>query len=404
MSRKKGVTFVEILLALTVIAVFFGLIFAFYKNAINKSKYVEAVATVSNITKAEEMYKMDTGEYVAAANTQEVNERLGMNIEPRWFNYKVVGVTNDNFIVLAERIRDDIESGNLEGDDVVIAMDNSGPVSPSDINRNEPSLDDTSGEGGPPPGSNSPGGGSPGAGSPGGGAPGGDSGTPGSGDSSQSNPTGGGSEKHDYEDTVDVPDDVIALLSGTVNGDYFYNLINDNDINVVYFDFSRLYGDFVYLFPLAMWTGLDDQPYFDYFNNDSDTLYSNTIYVNYLLEEDTDIFGSAYSDKAIASVVTHEATHADYSYNPDFWINDAIVNHGQSPEDIHITQDPYDSIDQEYNAFNNATLVWGEIKGTETNEELDGWLDIVGSEIAMKQEVRSRYSSLKDEEGNYIEF
>jgi prepilin-type N-terminal cleavage/methylation domain-containing protein len=402
MGKRRAFTLIEVLLAITVVAVFFGLIFAFYKNAINKSKYVEAVATVANISKIEEMVKIDTGEYVAAANTQEVNERLGMNIEPRWFNYKVIGVTNDNFIVLAERIRDDIESGNIAGEDIVVARNNSGPIAPSSVNQDGQDLGGGDPGAGTPPGSSSPGGGGPGGGSPGGGSPGG--GSPGGGTPGGSQ-TGGGTEQHVYRDTVQVPSDVLALLNGTVNGDYFYDLINDNGINVVYFDFGRLFSDFEFFQPLAMWTGLTNQPYNDFYNGDDSILYGNTIYVNDLLKQSTLAFGPAYSDNAIATVITHEATHSDYSYNPDFWINDAIVNHGQAPEDIHITQDPFDSIDQEYNAFNNCALVWNEIGGTETNEELDIWKDMIGDEVAMKIEVRSRYGSLIDEDtGAYIEF
>jgi Tfp pilus assembly protein PilE len=306
MSRKKGVTFIEILLALTVIAVFFGLIFAFYKNAINKSKYVEAVATVSNITKAEEMYKMDTGEYVAAANTQEVNERLGMNIEPRWFNYKVVGVTNDNFIVLAERIRDDIESGNLEGDDVVIAMDNSGPISPSNINQDEPALGDTSGgEGGPPPGSNSPGGDNPVPEARGGGSPGSDSGgTPSGGDSGQSSPTGGSGEP-EYDNAID---DILAVLGSNDISSDLYDFLQDNDIDVQFADLSGL--DALGLWVPTWW--------FDVYPESGgglNGLSANTIYLDNSYIQD-------YSPEVAAAVLCHESLHAYWNYN-----NDALADY-----------------------------------------------------------------------------
>ncbi|MFA5149136.1 MAG: prepilin-type N-terminal cleavage/methylation domain-containing protein, partial [Candidatus Omnitrophota bacterium] len=207
MAKRRAFSLIEILLAVTIIAVFFGLIFAFYKNAINKSKYVEAVATVSNIAKTEEIVKLETGEYVAAENTQEVNERLGLNIEPRWFNYKVIGVTNDNFIVLAERIRDDIESGELVGDDIVVARDNSGPIAPETVNQSPPpELGGDNGDSAPP--DSSPGGGpssgSPG-GDPGGGSPGGTPGT---------SPTGGGSDDEARRpEQADVPSALLDYLN-----------------------------------------------------------------------------------------------------------------------------------------------------------------------------------------------
>ena len=73
-AERKAFTAIEILLALAVIGVLFGLIFAFYRAAIDRSKYVEAVATVNSISNAEEVNQMNNGEYVAADNTQEVNE------------------------------------------------------------------------------------------------------------------------------------------------------------------------------------------------------------------------------------------------------------------------------------------------------------------------------------------
>jgi len=361
MIKRRAFTLIEILLAITVIAVFFGLIFAFYKNAINKSKYVEAVATVANIAKTEEIAKLETGEYIAAANTQEVNERLGMDIEPRWFNYKVVGVTNDNFIVLAERIRDDIESGDLAGDDIVVARNNAGPISPDSVNQPPPDLggDDI---GGPdtgdsaPPGSSSPGGGSPSSGGPGGGSPGGNSG-----DSDDSNPTGGGSDESIRHPTqTAVPLSVLDYFSQAPLAADLLNLINDNGIRMVYVANSD-YG--VKESTVAFWWGINDHIELDS-NGKKVFVTGNTIFVN---QNAT----ATYTEAALAAIVAHEATHADYDYNPQEWIDATKAAHPElTDDDIHIDRYPGNSIDQEYNANKAMVELWDVVKDS-SNGNLD---------------------------------
>jgi len=374
MIKRRAFTLIEILLAITVIAVFFGLIFAFYKNAINKSKYVEAVATVANIAKTEEIAKLETGEYIAAANTQEVNERLGMDIEPRWFNYKVVGVTNDNFIVLAERIRDDIESGDLAGDDIVVARNNTGPISPDSVNQ---SPEDLGGDdiGGPdtgdsaPPGSSSPGSGGPSSGSPGGGSPGGDSG-----DSGDSNPTGGGDDDSVRHPTqTAVPSSVLDYLNQAPLAADRLSLINDNDIRIVYVDNADYGTSESYI---AFWWGINDHVEYDS-NGNQVFVTGNTIFVN---QNAT----ATYTEAALAAIIAHEATHADYDYNPQEWIDATKAAHPMivdpvtgelrpiTDNDIHVTQYPGNSIDQEYNANDAMVELWDVVKDS-SNGNLDAY-------------------------------
>ena len=213
MKRRRAFAFVEIILAVLIIGILFGLIFAFYRASIEKAKYVDAVINVANIGKAEEMYRNETGEYVAAANTQEVNERLGLNIEPRWYEYKVIGVTNDNFIVLAQRIIDDINSGEIS---TTIARNRSGPVSP----ESTPPGNEEGGESGTPPGSESPGGTPGGSGGPGGGPGSGPGTTP-------SSPTGGGGDQRVYNNNLD---NLLSLLDQSTIGHDLYNFYFDNGI------------------------------------------------------------------------------------------------------------------------------------------------------------------------------
>lgn len=367
-NRRKAFTFVEILLAITVIAIFFGLIFAFYKNAINKAKYVEAVATVANIAKTEEMQKFDTGEYVAAANTQEVNERLGLNIEPRWFNYKVIGVTDDNFIVLAERILDDIESGDLTGDPIVVARDSSGPISPDSIgDEGTPE----SGDSGTPPGSSSPGGGgSPGASSPGG-SPGGAAPEP--------TPSGGGEHRTTYNNSVD---DLMTVIHNSASSMDLYDTIVNNGISVEFADLLSIGALGLYM---PTWWNDVYGPFLAF--------EENTIYIDQMYRTD-------YPPEIGAVVVAHEAGHGDWNYNTAYWAQYTLDfwNDADSMRDYQYSYNPAlipdplvagnlpwvfddtgtafleDSVTQEYTNFEREVILWKELTGRNpdlTNEEFD---------------------------------
>lgn len=396
MARRKAFTVVEILLAVAVVGILFGLIFAFYKSAIEKSKYVEAVATVDAISKAEEINQMNTGEYVAAANTGEVNERLGLNINPRWYNYRVIGVTDDNFIVLAEKILDDINSGNLSSEPIVIAKNKSGPVSPESLGP--------SGEGGTPPGSSSPSGGGPGGGGGPGDSPGGDVSEQYGGGGG-----GGGGRQTIHPKQTEVPPALLALLKDTFWGDRAYDLIRDHSIPVVYVN-PNDYGE---TSALAWWAGIYDHGFVDMHGNQV-FVTGNTIFIN------QNLLSQSYTQSAIASIIAHEANHADYQYHGQTWINITHADHPEVPlSDIHIspspnyylsdTRDPaypFDSIDQEYHSFNDAVNVWNEIKGADTNPELDYWagLKAAGGEAAMKTRIRTLYGVNPPDAGGLPEY
>lgn len=371
-AGRKAFTVVEILLAVAVIGVLFALIFAFYRSAINKSKYVEAVATVDTISKAEEIKQMNTGEYVAAANTQEVNERLGLDIKPRWYNYKVIGVTDDNFIVLAEKILDDINSGNLSSEPLVIARDRSGPVSPDSIGPSGtadiPPVEE------PPGGSSSPSGG----GSPGGGGGGG---TPTGG-----NPTGspaGSSDNTTYADLTQA----LSLLRGTTNGDYYYNLLVNNSIPINWA-------------PLGENTGAQCSIAY------TSSSVTCTIQVNQALE-------NIWTSTQIAPLIVHEALHADCAYDPTKWADIMLgqLNTGRPPPPLLVsanldwftvggTQYLNDTVQQEYNTFKQEVLLWQEIHGSERSTEYDNLLtkynnDLANGTTEFYDEVASRYPTLE---------
>ena len=366
-AERKAFTAIEILLALAVIGVLFGLIFAFYRAAIDRSKYVEAVATVNSISNAEEVNQMNNGEYVAADNTQEVNDKLGLDIESKEYNYKVVGVTNDNFIVLAEKILDDINNGSISSEPTTIARNKSGPISPESAGEPAGGPDNT------PPGEtpSSPGGGGPGGGGPGGSPPGESS--PEDNPPLTNGPTPDGGTPIIYPTLSAVSSDIVNLLNNAVGwGQYADTLIQNDSIKVVYADFSQ----FGYTNDTnGFWPATGKVDEVQDVSGQEVFVQGNTIFLNEHLSAE------GYTDNAVASIIAHEATHADYSYNPQQYINALL---GPPPvqvsdpfgtplrditaTDIHI---PGDSIDQEYNAFVNDVDVWNKIKGTDTNVELD---------------------------------
>jgi hypothetical protein len=70
--------------------------------------------------------------------------------------------------------------------------------------------------------------------------------------------------------------------------------------------------------------------------------------------------------------LAHEATHADYSYNPEKWVDLTLERHPElTASDLHIMTSPWNSIDQEYNANIAEVGLWNEKKGSQTDIVLD---------------------------------
>lgn len=179
------------------------------------------------------------------------------------------------------------------------------------------------------------GGGMPGGSDGGGGGGGGSGGGGGGGGGSGGGGGGGGGGRGGVTAFNSSLSAALALLQKTSAGKYYYDLIKAKGISIVYEVFGEeLAGT------LAYWDGIA----------------VNTIHVNALLRTN-------YPEAAIAAIICHEATHADYSYNPQKWIDYTLSNHPElNASDIHIDVSPYNSVDQEYNAFGNAVKVWKELK------------------------------------------
>ena len=68
-SRRSGFTLIEILIAVTVIALLSALSFPVYKNYIDKAKRTVAIGTLETFRKSLEEYNMQNGLYPASINT-----------------------------------------------------------------------------------------------------------------------------------------------------------------------------------------------------------------------------------------------------------------------------------------------------------------------------------------------
>ncbi|MFA5361649.1 MAG: prepilin-type N-terminal cleavage/methylation domain-containing protein [Candidatus Omnitrophota bacterium] len=368
----KGFTLIEIVIAAVIISILLGFSLVAYHQYVEKAKRTEAVVTISDIRKAEEFNKEETGNYVAAEDTRAVNQALNLAIVPKYYEYQVVGVTDDNFIVLARRIGSRIEdylaTDRLPPDDIVLAMDKSGAV------RNDYTQYIRKGSSG------SSGGGSGGSGSTSNGAGGGEISGGGTGSGSGSQKGGSSGDGTEEEAAAAVPvapfysaeiSVILHLLQGSDAGDYFYDLIIEKLIKVVFEDFSIQYPQLSEGI-LAFWAGTTD----------------NTIHLNSLLSGES-------CNEAIAATICHEATHADYSYNPQKWIDSALEQHSElTASDLHITAYPLNSIDQEYNCFKNSVLLWKELQGAKTDAAMDAEEAIYDQgEEYMKAQIRLTYAA-----------
>lgn len=138
--------------------------------------------------------------------------------------------------------------------------------------------------------------------------------------------------------TVTTDPDIIAalnLLNSTELGAYYAQLIIDHNISIV---FMRYPG--------------------------SDSRATATVAGNWTPGNNTISLADNYrftADHAgMASILAHEAVHADYTYNPQRWIDYLSRRH---PE-VSSNSIPRNSIDQEYNAVSLQVLTLQAIQGT----------------------------------------
>jgi len=381
--RDRALTLLELIIVILIIGILAAGGFYLYHSNIEKSRSAEALMHIGAISRAENAHKLESGSYVPAADTQEVNARLELELIPKYYDYQVVGVTDDNFIVLARRIGEDLQAylsaGKIPPGSMLLAADKSGRLSSGYEGYASSSGGDGSGSG------SSGGGGGSGSGSSGvgsggtttiGGGGGGSSGTGSSSGSGSSTGSTGAATLTQYSGVYNSTiAGALALLKdlGTdlVNSrtiGYFYDLLVAEEIDVVFANFNS-YPEDGGLSPTALAQWIPTW-WLDFYPDAG--VEANTIYLNESLQY-------TMSEPAIAAVIVHEATHADYNHNQDDWVTYTLENHtGITSDDLDWITDPVtselwlnDTQDQEYNAFVDEILTWKAIKGNYSDAEED---------------------------------
>ena len=180
-TRSSGFSLVEIVIVLVIIGLLAALSIFIYSHFVDKAKSTEVIITAGNIREAEITHKIDKGEYVKADNVQEINDLLSLSINPKNYDYRVVGVSDQNFMVLANKI---------DTDKIVIAMNKDGLIHQEYGSSGGSSSGSGDSGGGSSSGSGDSGGGSSSGGS-GGGSSSGSGGSSGGGSSGGSSGSGG---------------------------------------------------------------------------------------------------------------------------------------------------------------------------------------------------------------------
>jgi len=373
-TGKKSFTLIEIIIVLVIIGLLATLGLLVYTHFVDKARNTEVVIAAGNIREAEIAHKIDKGEYVGAANVNEINDLLSLSINPKNYDYRVVGVSDQDFMVLVNKI---------DADEIIVAMNKDGLI-PQEHGSSGGSGDGgiSGGSGGDSGGGSGGGGGGSGEGSSGGESGGGSGGSSGgggggSGSGGGSDNSGGGGDSASLGQSgggwsnlaaeggsgAFIESGLLAafnLLKSSTAASYAYNLIEDKNIPL-----SFAIPPAGFETAGAWWNGTG-------------------IFVN--------ISQQNAPTSAIAALIAHESTHADYDYFPDAWVDITLQRHPElQREDVHA---PANSYDQEYNAFCNEMETWIELKGDATDRFQDDWLAVYNQgEEDMRNAIAGTYTA-----------
>ena len=381
--RRRGFTILELVITMVVLCVLIGIALVSYLGFIERGRSGEAYVNIGAIRKGEEAHKLLTGLYINADNADDINSKLSIEIRPKYYEYQVIGASVDNFLILAKRIGEDLNnylaSGTLPADFMLVAMDKSGAVSNAQLFATTGGQAGAGGIGG--------GGGWGGfggitswVGGGSGGGTGGGTGGGGGGGFSVSPYTSGGGITTSLPSTpivysAEIQEALTKIESvGTVfhytsqsgvtldgdAGNYYYNVIKDHNINVVYVGME---SD-----TLGYWSPGE-----------------NLIAINQSLRDDP-----GWPSESIAAIITHEATHADYFYNTNTWVNRITTLWPQDDGPFHVdpaklidptTNKLYYSITEEYFTNANEAQLWKEYQAGYAGVPGDG-IDFENGKVA----------------------
>lgn len=442
--HTKGFTLIEIAGIIIIISILVVLACAAYFKVISKSEDTEALTNLAAIRKAELSKHDESGAFVNAIDTEDINDKLpSPEIHDKIFRYKVVNATAENFTAIAERIK-----GGAEYKPIEIAMYADGGLSQTYAPQGGPAsgagggyTPDSGGYSGGSGGSG--GGGGFGIGSGGSSSSGSGSGTGGSSDGSGGtggSGSGGGTVSAFSEAPTAIGNNSFINLGWTAasNSPSYYNIYRSLS-SLGSFDLiqetwpagATFYSDlgltndqtYYYRIDAVYSTGTFSSSSVFSSAPSSTSIYAqksaaafealavstNGLEISGKISlYDVNIgFGSGVSgalawyvpffntitinleefeksQSVQASLLAHEGTHA-------WWSND--MTQGQ-PERGTSTDN---SIDQEYNCFLNSANVWNEIKGSATDPDMDGWASIMAlGEAQAKEYIRQVYAGLPE--------
>lgn len=111
--RKRGFTLLEILITTVIIAILGVLVIPRLTGQIRKAYEAEAIENLGAIRSSQMLIHQLTGKFVAAADELGISSALGLLIEGRFYKYKIIDATEENFLAMAIPI--DLLSNWLEG-------------------------------------------------------------------------------------------------------------------------------------------------------------------------------------------------------------------------------------------------------------------------------------------------
>ncbi len=348
-----GFTTIEIVIAVTIIAIMIGLAVPMFLGMVERSRYAEALININAIRRAEYAARHGNPAYLNAASTDEINALFALGIQENFYRYQVVDATDSYFRIIATRL------GSLSAR-MAPATITAGPEGIIETLPERPISMDTPQAGGG--GGGGDGGGGGGGGGGGSGGSGGASGT-GSGGGTTGLLTGGS----DLEPTelaflprgADVYtdwSDVNALnLQGTAAEiaklQQMFDLMAASDLSPLADDLTRK-GIPIFVGPAAGFTG-DAASTIARFTFAPENLDGDNIFTNppdtpdpiVFIEFNPSFFGE--TAEVLVSTLMHEATHFGQ------YLDGTIVNFIAGVVDL---------IDVEFKAFWNESFYWGQVR------------------------------------------
>jgi prepilin-type N-terminal cleavage/methylation domain-containing protein len=131
LNKKNGISLVELIIVLVVVAIFAAMAVPNYSKMRERSKSYYAETSLISIYNMEKRYKLDNGEYfVCTVNPclpEEIKDNLGLDIGDKYFTYSIKE-NNDGGIPGFSAVALRLGSGVCSGNTITIYHNDSKPV------------------------------------------------------------------------------------------------------------------------------------------------------------------------------------------------------------------------------------------------------------------------------------